>query len=689
MTVEVELPDGQIVEVDTDDPEVAAEAARKFLGSPKPPGITSQLLTSLEATGRGALSTVGLGVPVDVAAHVASERIGQGAALATGRKPEPATDIDTLVAQSRERGQFLRENVPLASGGGMLASGFIPGATVARAGLASRAAATGAAGGASAGAFNISEEGGEGLAGDVATGALVSTGLGALGPQIANTVRKFGGAALRRFFPDRAAARVALERAGMHPDEIETAVKEFSAGAQRTPAAVEVTGETGGVELSRISRRTPAAKDIVTQAEDAASLARQEHLAGTIPPSGRKPISPAGLTAKKEKAFVKTFAPIRNKKIDVSSLTDDEFDNLVNTAKTVRFRVAGAPNVNNAMRAAQNLRQAQSGAAEAAQDLSRAFRSGDRKAVTAAQHAVDKADINLAHADAQVKDNPLTMDVIDKARRALGKIATTPGNPEAVSAGSLAEKVEQVGSSRFPQYRTALEKFGRQSEFIEEAFGAKAATAEGAIGGGGLAARAVSGSDDPRALADAYAAASRSGKAGARSGQYQRLIQAALKSPENAENLTKAIARNAAFQKSLRIVLGDAEGERIINLSKLEFNASRAFRAAASGARPSESGQISENIGALAKLAWAGKTGGAALAHFSADLADKVLIPPKAAEIIARDFTDPDRVHIAIAAMRALKKSDAEILDALNSAAVSSGIITGTATAAATAENEQ
>lgn len=637
----------------------------------------------IEAAARGALSTVGLGVPTDVAGRAVGERIGQGVALATGGRPAPTTPLDESVAMSRARGEELRSEYPLTSFVGAAGTGV--GAIRSIGSRLSGGLLTRTLGGAAVagteGALYAASEKGDDIAGDAAWSAILGGGISFAGPAVVRKVREVGGGALRRWFSDAGAARLALERLGMKADDIDRAIVEFEGQSKRKPSILDVSDVEGAVEAQRIAQRSSEAQRTIEDAAERKGQAVQESLPGAV--LDRRPVvTPGQLIRARDAEFEAAFNPIRQNTIDYRGLTGTQRQNLMNAAEVISEPLAGASNLRTTVRAQQGLIDAEDAFEEASFKLQRAINSGKEKKIDAATRAFEKAEARLVNADAFAKENPITMDNIDSARFDLAAAyrPTVEGGKKGqktLDAAAIRRAVTEVGTNLYPEYGTALRTYGARSQRAAAAFGAPKSGEAGTVLPSGLARRVVAGGGDPDSLIDGILHAAPPAKQGTAIGTMQLMARAAQKSPEDAAKLVANISKNRAMQRALTQAVGKREAKRVIDLAKLEHAANVNFKIATGGARKAGSDIAAQDASEALRAIYSTKLGGAALANLAKDIGDTFLVPPNVARKFAQNISDPNRAEETLKAMRRIAKNDEAVVEMLKRNAVVASAVSG------------
>lgn len=228
--IEVELPDGTVVEIETDDPQIAAQAARKFLSKsdrPKMPG------GSLAASNRGIEQGLSLGFGDEIAAGVMTP-FEMAAQAIRGDDVSISGAYGANLDRERQMLNRAREEAPLATGVGELAGGVVTGGGLAGRGvtMAGRLGAglggrvgSGIAEGAGYGAaygFGSGEGASDRISGAV-TGAGLGAAVGGAVPAVAATARAATkpvvDAIKARTDPEGFTTSKVSERLGMSPEQ--------------------------------------------------------------------------------------------------------------------------------------------------------------------------------------------------------------------------------------------------------------------------------------------------------------------------------------------------------------------------------------------------------------------------------------------------------------------------------------
>jgi len=663
------------------DPSLLQRAGRAFDNMSKTPGSPAWAVDPrrIEPLARGTASAIGLGVPADVAGQAVGGRIAQGIQAARGQEVTPVPDVDTMVDRARTRGSELREEYPLTSlmGGAVGAVGAARRLPAGKGALSRFGIGAGGAG-AEGAAFAASEKG-EDILQDAGWSALLGGGLSSAGPAVVNGLRQTGGAALRRFFKDEAAARLALERMKIPTGAVDELMEQFKTGTGREASLLDVADPEAALELQRISSRSSEAQVAIQDAAEEVGKLRQT----TLPPAirGKRPVATPGEMERGLKAeFKKSFDPIRNEVIDYAALPGQQQQILSNAADVLPQAIPGSSNLKTAVRAQQALDSAETELAKAQNRAAKAMRSGDEEAIAKAQRKVAAAEEKLIEADAIAKEYPVTMDVLDSARFDIGTKGqfTIDGGKKGqitLDAARLSKSVGDIGRDLFPEYGDMLKTYANRSRRAEAAFGEPKTGKFGQLLPRGMAKRVVSGGGNPESIADAIKFLTPAAKKGTALGSVQQLASAASQSPEKAAKLVSNLSRNSALQRSLRKAIGKKEAARIIDIAKMEHAANVNFRVASSGSRKAASDVAAQEASEALRGLYSSKLGGAAMANLGKDVGDTFLVPPKVAERLSKNLIDPNKAQETLKTMRRLAKNDEAVLELLKRNAVAAALL--------------
>jgi hypothetical protein len=258
--IDVRLPDGQTITVNTDDPKAAAAAARRYLGKAKTDSRIEGAFADAASrepvmgTPGGALAASNTGIANAVSFGLADELVAGATApieaLISGRSLSDAYSHN--LARERAVEAVQSEAQPIASTVGEIAGGLGAGGALQRAGvsalnvarptlgqMAGRGALEGAAYGA---AYGFGE--GEGGFEERARSAVNSASLGAAGGALAGAVgAKIAGKQARAAVPTTDDIKGAAQAAYAQADQAGLVVSPTSFGARVNDITTEVTRE--------------------------------------------------------------------------------------------------------------------------------------------------------------------------------------------------------------------------------------------------------------------------------------------------------------------------------------------------------------------------------------------------------------------------------------------------------------
>lgn len=499
-----------------------------------------------------------------------------------------------------------------------------------------RGAAKGAGYGAATGAVQGGSETGtlEGAGTGAATGGLVGAIGGAATVPLASVSSIPARRAAQRITGETPTIRALARALKGDPDEIAKQFNAFKDAFGRPPRLVEIADPRTAETLARLAKLRPSIAPKVQAAEQHAANAGQSELGAAIRKGGGPLADTATATARRKTQMDAAMLRIGDRPVSAS---EDDLKLLAN------------PKVREA--ADQELRQK-----------------------------------IAALINKEPGAEPLTISDAEKLRDSLRSRAEKPGYGKDYN--DLANAVRDMGVASVPEYGTALQSFGRRSQYMRALPGAAPRESPLPNAAQDSAPETFEGAFNhpPAAPNPGQQSAAR---AGMRNATRTELVRRAESSPQSAVELARDLAHSNSLQERLAIALPDArpgqklsETERLRIAGTLRLKSAANLRRAASGAA-SSANAADEEIALATHAAIAGATGHHGGVWLSiARFMQKYGVSEKAAGRIADALLSTDEAEVlkAIRALKSVRATDDVIRKLVQ------GTAAGAGSAAATGE---
>lgn len=426
--------------------------------------------------------------------------------------------------------------------------------------------------------------------------ALAAAGGAVLGP-VAGKVTSVAAKALTP--AAQRAMSLLADKIGESSNTLERAFTNFRAQTGQTPTLAQIVGLKTSGELRQLAGQNAAVGTAVTEAADKAAADLPTSLPQHIEKvSGAPPQDINTLTTARKTRMDTAMTPIRTK-----TVTIDGGDLATFADPRLRAATNGDPALRNKVNAVKDAL------------------SADPNAIV----------------------NDLTVDDIDSIRKALRGRQASYANPQstshnphtAVSYGKLADSVGSIASSQVPDYGTALEQFGADSDYIN---GFQH----------GMSGKTIGEAAKPSTIDSLNEPAGRDGYA---SGVQSRLTASARSSEAGAASTAKELSQTAGTSDQVAEALGAKTAVRLKAAGSKLATGTERLNTIAPGV-PNPPADFSGRQLAQGAAAAVGHSPAGIMFHLSRALPNLSRLSPAVQKTIAKYLTDPKMTRQGIALLR-------------------------------------